>query len=90
MYRYTSFPYLVNEKPELAKERLLDAMMEAQGNTAKAYANAGLSAFSWHRYLRILGLKEQMISLRMALQGKSTGGRYTDTAPTPKATSVLG
>lgn len=88
-YRYTPFTYLAKEKPELAKERLLDAMMEAQGNTEVAYNKAGLSPFSWYRYLRILGLKEQMASLRLALQGGGTGNRYS-IAPHKSKESVLG
>lgn len=89
MYRYTPFTYLANEKPELAKERLLDAMMEAGGNTRVAYDKAGLSSFSWHRYLRILGLKEQMAALRDSLKGRHSGERYSTEEYAPKK-SVFG
>lgn len=84
MYRYTPFTYLAKEKPDLAKERLLDAMVEAQGNVEVAWTKVGLSSFSWYRYLKILDIKETMTNLRLALRGEPTGQQYSDEAYTPK------
>ena len=91
MYRYTPFTYLANEKPDLARERMLDAMMEAKGNASKAYVKAGLSSFSWYRYLRILGIQETMASIRESFKNGAAeaGQRYSDSAPEAKAESVF-
>ncbi len=75
MYRFTPFTYLLHEKPDLARERLLDAMVEADGDIIKAQARVDLSSFSWYRYLRILGIKETMINLREQLKAQSAKSR---------------
>ncbi len=91
MYRYTPFTYLANEKPELARERMMDAMMEAKGNASKAYGKVGLSSFSWYRYLRILGIQETMASIRASFKESAVaaGQRYDDNVYAPKPEPVF-
>lgn len=68
MYKYTDYVYLAHNKPDLMRERICDALIESSGQVTKAWLSLGLSSFSWYRYIKMLGLKETVTSLRAAYQ----------------------
>jgi hypothetical protein len=67
-YRYTPYNRLLNEKPEVLRDLLLGTYMELNGNLEKVWEHLNLSSFSYYRYIRTLGLKETLASLRSHLR----------------------
>lgn len=87
--RFTPFPYLAHERPEIAKEKLFDALISSGGNIEKAHQSLGLSSFTWYRYIRILGIKETMRSMMLSFKNPDVDQQYSDERYVPKKT-VLG
>lgn len=65
-YKYTDYVYLKKNKPDLIRERFLDALIETSGQVELAQQKLGISSFSWYRYIKMLGIEETIKSLRLA------------------------
>lgn len=73
-YKYTDYVYLRKNRPDLMRERFLDALIETSGQVTKAWVKLGLSSFSWYRYIKELGMEETIRSTRLAYRHPT--GKY--------------
>lgn len=91
MYKFTDYPYLLETKPEVVKDRIFAAYIEHKANMPKVFKALGITAFSYYKYVRILGLKNRLIALREALHPgtKFAGRHYADDKPAPKAEPAI-
>lgn len=63
--RITEFSASVALTPDLARKRLLDALVRCEGNAAAAAGELGIPLRSLWRYVDGLGIREELASIRV-------------------------
>jgi hypothetical protein len=84
-YKYTSLPYEFREDPKALAAKLMETFMANNSNLQKTWADLNITAFTWYRYVRFLGIKESLVDLRKALNLNRYAPRYPDERPSVRA-----
>jgi hypothetical protein len=63
-YRFTDFQYMYETDPGALAQRIIDTFQEAHGDLERTFQLLGVTHQTYYNYVRKLGIKETMRSLR--------------------------
>lgn len=91
-YHFTELPHMFHTKPKALADYFMELFVEHNANLPKIWEKLDISAFAWYDYVRRLGIKEQLISLRRGLsierRGRRPGYSTEKAAPRPTPSFV--